>query len=118
MGLERVLMAIEQEGLRPPEEPGLTVFVVGVGDAGRARALELVRELRAVGVAADTAFEDRPLKAQLKMADRTDARYAAIVGERELEAGVVTLRRLEDGQQTEVAAEALPARLAHEAGAG
>ena len=40
MGLDRVLMAIEEEGLAPPEEPGLTVFVVGVGDAGRARALE------------------------------------------------------------------------------
>ena len=118
MGLERVLMAIEQEGLQPPEEPRLTVFVVGVGDAGSARALELVRDLRAVGVAADTAFEDRPLKAQLKRADRADARYAAIVGERELEAGVVTLRRLTDGQQEEVVAAALAARLAREAGAG
>ena len=117
MGLERVLMAIEEEGLRPPEEPGLTVFVVGVGDAGRARALELVRELRAAGVAADTAFEDRPLKAQLKMADRAGAAYAAIVGERELEAGSVTLRRLEDGQQEDVAAGDLVARLVGEAGA-
>jgi histidyl-tRNA synthetase len=111
MGLERVLMAIEQEGLVAPEEPGLVAFVVGVGDAGRDRALDLVRELRAAGVAADTAFEDRPLKAQLKMADRAGAVYAAIVGERELEAGVVTLRRLADGDQHEVAAEALVARL-------
>ena len=98
MGLERVLMALEQEGLDAPEEPRLTAFVVGVGDAGRARALELVRELRAAGVAADTSFEDRPLKAQLKMADRAGAAYAAIVGARELEAGIVTLRRLEDGR--------------------
>ncbi len=111
MGLERVLMAIEEEGLAPPEEPGLTVFVVGLGDAGRARALELVRELRAAGVAADTAFGDRPLKAQLKMADRTGATYAAIVGERELETGAVTLRRLADGEQEDVAADALTARL-------
>ena len=118
MGLERVLMAIEQEGLPPPEEPGLAVFVVGVGDSGRARSLELVRELRAAGVPADTAFEDRPLKAQLKMADRAGAAYAAIVGERELEAGTVTLRRLEDGQQEDVATEALTARLASETGAG
>jgi histidyl-tRNA synthetase len=112
MGLERVLMAIEEEGLLPPEEPGLAVFVVGVGDAGRARALELVRELRAAGVAADTAFEDRPLKAQLKMADRAGAAYAAIVGERELEAGTVTLRRLADGQQDDVAAEVVAESLA------
>jgi histidyl-tRNA synthetase len=102
MGLERVLLALEQEGLEAPEEPGLAVFAVGVGDAGRARARDLVRELRAAGVAADTAFEDRPLKAQLKMADRAGATFAAIVGERELEAGTVTLRRMSDGEQQEI----------------
>jgi histidyl-tRNA synthetase len=91
---------------------------VGVGAAGRTRALELVRELRAAGVAADASFEDRPLKAQLKMADRANAAYAAIVGERELEAGTVTLRRLEDGQQEDVAGDALTTRLTHEAGVG
>jgi histidyl-tRNA synthetase len=69
-------------------------------------------------VASDTAFEDRPLKAQLKMADRSGAVYAAIVGDRELESGVVTLRRLADGAQEEVEAEAVAARLAHETGAG
>ena len=112
MGLERVLMAIDQEGLTPPVEPGLAAFVVGVGDAGRARARDLVRELRAAGVASESSFEERPLKAQLKMADRTGAAYAAIIGDRELEAGTVTLRRLEDGQQEDVAADALVARLA------
>ena len=70
-----------------------------------------MRELRAAGVAADTAFGDRPLKAQLKMADRAGATYAAIVGERELETGAVTLRRLADGEQEDVAADALTARL-------
>ena len=72
----------------------------------------------AVCVAADTSFEDRALKAQLKMADRAGAAHAAIVGERELEAGTVTLRRLEDGQQEDVAAETLAGRLAHETGVG
>jgi histidyl-tRNA synthetase len=112
MGLERVLMALADEGREPPAEPGLVAFVVGVGDAGRARARELVRDLRAAGVASDAAFEDRPLKAQLKMADRAGATYAVIVGERELESGVVTLRRLSDGEQDEVGVEALARRLA------
>ncbi|MGH2641745.1 MAG: histidine--tRNA ligase [Actinomycetota bacterium] len=117
MGLERVLLALEQEGIEVPEEPGLAVFVVGVGDTGHARAHDLVRELRAAGVAADAAFEDRPLKAQLKMADRTGATFAAIVGERELEAGVVTLRRLSDGDQQEVAAGSLAEAVASTPGA-
>ena len=70
-----------------------------------------MRDLRAAGVAADTSFEDRPLKAQLKMADRAGVTYAAIVGERELEAATVTLRRLADGAQDEVAADELVERL-------
>jgi histidyl-tRNA synthetase len=112
MGLERVLLALEQEGVDAPEEPGLAVFVVGFGDAGRARAHDLVRELRAAGLAADTSFEDRPLKAQLKMADRAGAAYAAIVGERELESGSVTLRRMSDGDQKAIAASRLVGTLA------
>jgi histidyl-tRNA synthetase len=115
MGLERVVLALQEEGIAPPEEPPLVVFAVGVGDAGRARARELVRDLRAAGVPADTSFEDRPLKAQLKMADRTGATYAAIVGERELETGSVTLRRLADGTQDEVPSDGLLARLSSEA---
>jgi histidyl-tRNA synthetase len=118
MGLERVLMAVEHEGLLPPEEPAITAFVVGVGDAGRARALDVARELRAAGVTADTAFGDRPLKAQLRMADRAGATFAAIIGERELAAGSVTLRRLSDGHQEDVTADALATRLASEAGGG
>jgi histidyl-tRNA synthetase len=115
MGLERVLLALQEEGIAPPEEPPLVVFAVGVGDAGRARARDLVRDLRAAGVPADTSFEDRPLKAQLKMADRVGAIYAAIVGERELETGSVTLRRLADGTQDEVPSDGLLARLASQA---
>jgi histidyl-tRNA synthetase len=103
---------LEHEGIEPPAEPALRVWVVGVGDAGRARAHELVRAIRAAGVPADTSFEDRPLKAQLKMADRAGAAYAAIVGERELEADSITLRRLEDGAQEEVPAAGLVDRLA------
>ncbi|MGZ5291654.1 MAG: histidine--tRNA ligase [Actinomycetota bacterium] len=103
MGLERVLLALDDEGLAAPEEPGVVVYVVALGDGSRAAARELVRLLRGAGVTADTAFEDRPLKAQLKMADRAGAGYAAILGERELAAGVVTMRRLADGDQREVA---------------
>jgi histidyl-tRNA synthetase len=102
MGLERVLLALHDEGVDAPDEGGPVAFVVGIGD-GRSTARDLVRSLRAAGVAADEAFEERPLKAQLKMADRSGATYAAIVGDREVQTRVVTLRRLSDGRQDEVA---------------
>ncbi|HSD49519.1 MAG TPA: His/Gly/Thr/Pro-type tRNA ligase C-terminal domain-containing protein, partial [Actinomycetota bacterium] len=100
LGLE--LLAVKDEGLDPPEEPGLRAFIVGLG-TGRPAASALLRDLRAAGVASDAAYEERPLKAQLRMADRAGAAYAAIVGEREAAASVVTLRRLADGTQEEVA---------------
>jgi histidyl-tRNA synthetase len=102
MGLERVLLAVEEEGLEPPVEPGLQAFVVGLGEAGRASATTLLRELRAAGVRADAPFEQRPLKAQLRMADRLGAAFAVLVGEREASEGMATLRRLEDGVQKQV----------------
>jgi histidyl-tRNA synthetase len=104
MGLERVLLALGDEAIAPPEEPGLAVFVVAIGAEARVVGRELVRVLRGAGVAADASFEDRPLKAQLRSADRTGAAFAAILGERELGSGVVTMRRLADGDQREVAA--------------
>ena len=112
MGLERVLMALEDEGLEPPAEPGLVAFVVGVGAAGRARGGARVGALRAGGGAAAAPGEDRPRSAPRKMADRADAGFAVIVGERELASGTVTVRRLADGEQEEVGLDALSARLA------
>ncbi len=106
MGLERVLLALADEGVAPPREPALAVFVVAIGAASSAAGDEFLRMLRAAGVDADAAYEERPLKAQLKMADRSGARYAAIFGEHELGDGTVTLRRLADGVQESVPIEA------------
>lgn len=103
LGLERVLLACRDEGLEPPGERGLAVFVVGLGELGRAEAARLLRELRGAGIPADAPYEERPLKAQLRMADRAGAVYVAIVGEREAAGALVTLRRLADGAQEEVA---------------
>ena len=74
-------------------------FVIGIGDEGSEASRRLVRELRATEVATDAALGDRPLGAQMKMADRAGARFALIVGEREAADGTVTVRRLEDGHQ-------------------
>jgi len=104
LGLDRVLLAMEGEGLAAPPARTPRCFVVAVGDGAVTAARTLVDELRTAGIPAVRSAEDRPLKAQLKMADRSGAAFAAIVGERELAEGVVTLRRLADGTQAEVAA--------------
>jgi histidyl-tRNA synthetase len=117
MGLERVLLALVDEGVTPPAEPPLAVFVVALGDEARSAGSALVSDLRGAGVSADTAYEERPLKAQLKMADRGEARFAAIIGSDELAAGTVSLRRLEDGTQETVALAEVAGRVATDGGA-
>jgi histidyl-tRNA synthetase len=110
LGLERVLLVVEKErGSLPQEAAG--VFVVAIGEEARRQARHIVRELRAAGVPAQASLEDRPLKAQLRMADRTGASFAAIVGEQELRDGVVTLRLMHDGTQEQVKREELAAWL-------
>jgi histidyl-tRNA synthetase len=104
MGVDRVLLAMESEGSQPPPARTPQTFVVAVGPDARAAGGALVDDLRGVGVSAIAAFEERPMKAQLKQADRAGAAFAAIVGERELADGTVTLRRLSDGIQETVPA--------------
>jgi histidyl-tRNA synthetase len=100
--LDRVRLALEGEGQAPPPERSPAVFVVSIGPGAQGRAEALVDELRAAGVSASRAYAERPLKAQLRMADRAGAAHAAILGEREAAEGIVTLRRLADGTQEEV----------------
>jgi histidyl-tRNA synthetase len=102
LGLERVLLALEDEGLEPPEAQRLDAFVVAMGEEAMARAGEVIRALREAGLSAARSFEARPLKAQLRMADRAGATFALILGEREAAAGTVKLKRLSDGHEEEV----------------
>jgi histidyl-tRNA synthetase len=101
MGLERVLLALQDEEVSPPGDAGLDVFVIGFGDGGRDHAREAIRAIRERGLTSDM-FEPRPLGAQLRMADRVGARFAVIIGYREAAAGTVTLRRMSDGEQQEL----------------
>ncbi len=99
-GIERILLAADAEGALGNSVPAVDVFVVDVtgGDVGR----DLTFELRRNGISADRAFDARSMKAQMKVADRSGARLALLVGEDELTAGTVTMRNLRsgDGQTT------------------
>jgi histidyl-tRNA synthetase len=102
IGLDRVLLALRGEGATLPGELGVACFVVSIGPDASQVGTRLVQDLRDAGIPAAAAFEDRPLKAQLKMADRSGAAYAVIVGEKEVAASTAILKRLSDGVQEEV----------------
>jgi histidyl-tRNA synthetase len=102
LGVERTMLALEAEGVTIPEDDRLRAFVVPLGAAAKAWAVQTVGRLRAVGIASDLAYGDRGLKGAMKAADRSGARWAVVVGDRDLEAGVVQLKDLSNGEQTAV----------------
>jgi histidyl-tRNA synthetase len=98
-GIERVLLSCDAEGVFPVPPSRVSVFVVDVTGGDQAR--DLTTELRRLGMAADRAYDNRSMKAQMKAADRSGAMLVLIIGEDELAAGTVTVRDLrgEGGQQ-------------------
>ena len=100
LGLDRTLIACDDEGVFPATPSVLDAFVVDT--TGGAEALRLTTELRAAGLTADRAYENRSMKAQMRVADRSGAAIAVIIGSNELAEDAVTVRPLrnDDGQQT------------------
>ena len=98
-GMERLVLALPHD---LKIDPPAVACVVAIGDDGRNEALKLLRELRRAGVAAVMEFEARSLRAQMKRADRVDARVTVIVGGDELARGEVTLRNMSTGDQQAV----------------
>jgi histidyl-tRNA synthetase len=90
IGIERLLLACDAEQVYPVDPPPLDAFVVDV--VGGESARDLTAELRRAGIRADRAFDDRSMKAQLKLADRSGAGVALIVGADELAGGTVSVR--------------------------
>lgn len=115
MGIERLLMLLESEGVQLPCPDTLEVFVTYMGEAKLA-AFRLVEALRAAGIKADMDHCGRSLKAQFKFANKTGAPLTATLGEEELSQGVVKLRDMNTRQEQVVplaqAAEAVREMLA------
>jgi histidyl-tRNA synthetase len=101
-GIERIVINLKRQEVSLPEREGLRVYVAFQTAEARVQAFRLASELRRAGVPAVAATGERSLKSQMRHADALGAEYAAIIGERELAEGAVTLRRLATGEQETV----------------
>ena len=93
-GIERLLLACEAEGVSPATLLGRTVDLFVVDTTGQDVATVLVDRLREAGFSTRRAYDQRSMKAQMKVADRSGARLAILVGPQEYGAGEVTIRDL------------------------
>ncbi len=100
LGLDRTLLACDAEGVFAAPSTDVDVFVVDTIDGTHAH--ELCHQLRANGIRADRAYDLRSIKAQMKSADRSGARFALIVGSDEVSNSTVMLREMVLGKQNSV----------------
>ncbi len=110
IGLDRTLLACDDEQVFPAREVSPEIFIVDT--TGGLEALRLSSELRRLGMSVDRAFDNRSMKSQMKAADRSGAQFAVIIGSEELASRSASVRplRSDDDQET-VGIDDLPARL-------
>ena len=104
LGVDRVLLACEAEGLfdSTTNKSELDLFIVALSSTEKAFVSNLLNDLRNAGVACDMAYGDRALKGAMKSADKSGARFSAVIGSDEIKSGTVALKDLNTGVSKEV----------------
>ena len=103
MGIERTVLNLRARGIEAPSDAAVDVVTIPLGEHGPGAALRLAQTLRAAGLVVRAGIPGRSMRAQLRSAGASGARYAAILGDNEAERGVVQLKHLAgDGEQREV----------------
>lgn len=101
-GIERLLIVMEQTGVKIPSPDVPTVYLAGMDEACRNKAFEIAVELRKAGVVAEIDHMDRSIKAQFKYADKIGAKYVAVIGGNELAEGKANVKRMATGESESV----------------
>ncbi|WP_243788957.1 histidine--tRNA ligase [Saccharopolyspora gloriosae] len=102
LGVDRTLLACQAEGIQVGDQARCDVYCVPLGESAKRRLVATAGGLRAAGVRADVAYGGRGLKGAMKAADRSGARFALVLGERDVEAGSAQLKDLGSGEQRSV----------------
>lgn len=102
LGIERLLLALEAQGIELPFKKGIDFYLITLGEASSQERVRILQELRKAGVRVDSDYMERKMKAQIKAADRLGAAYVLILGDDELAEGIIQLKDLATGEQKQV----------------
>ena len=105
LGIERLLLLMDANEAYFPEDQGVEVFIAVMGERAKSFGLKLCREMRQKGIVAEMDTLARNIKGQFKYADRLNARYTLVIGDNELDKGVVSLKDMAASSKREVAIE-------------
>lgn len=102
LGLERIALILEKQEIGISGAKPLDVYLIALGEAADKEVTTQLFKLRQAGFSAERDYLGRKMKAQMKSADRMQARYTAILGEDELQRGEIALKSMESGEQQTV----------------
>ncbi len=103
MGMERLLMILENEGIALPEPPVCDLYVIGLGEQAKMKAFGIVEGVRNSSLIAEGDIVGRNLKPQMKYADKIRARFTMVIGDSELETNRAKIRNMQTKEEKEVA---------------
>lgn len=103
MGLERLLMVMDAQGIEIPNPDTCALYIATMGDSAKRKAFSLLRQVRECGLIAETDVVGRGLRAQMKYADKIGAKYSLVLGDNEIEQNTAKVKNMETGEQTELA---------------
>ncbi|OFL48138.1 MULTISPECIES: histidine--tRNA ligase [unclassified Nosocomiicoccus] len=107
LSIERLLLALEAEGIEIKNPHTLDLYVVTIGEEARDYASVLLSRLRKNKLTVDMDYKARGVGAQFRDADRKGATYTIVLGENELETGQVKLKHMATGEEVETSIENL-----------
>lgn len=96
MGMERLLMVMENDQVDIPQDPAIDVYIASLGEACAPKMMEIAGTLRGEGFIVETTHVQRSLKAQMKYANKLGCRFVAIIGEDELKDDEVMLKSMQN----------------------
>jgi len=102
MGIERLLLTMENQGIILPEPQGLEVFVASIGERADIEAVKLLFKLRNSGISADKDYIGRSLKGQMRYADKLNTKLVVILGEDEIREGKAVVKDMKSGEQNTI----------------
>lgn len=102
MGIERLLMALEENGIEIPKEKYMELYVGSMDEDAKYEAIKIVNALREKGVKCECNHMERSVKAQMKYANKIEAYFTIILGENEIQSRTAKIKRMSDGEQFEI----------------
>jgi histidyl-tRNA synthetase len=107
LGVDRVLLAAEAEGVISQDAFASDLYIIPLGEEAKQIALTIAHDLRARGKVVEIAFGDRGLKGSMKAADKAGATYSIVLGESELSTATVDLKHMNSGKSSSVKIDSL-----------